>query len=63
MNDKMIEALLADGEKLRQLTGEDHGPWGLCDVCSAFVSVDCLVMDINGFERLLCDDCRKSSQE
>lgn len=23
----MDEALEADGEKLRQLTGEDHGPW------------------------------------
>lgn len=23
----MQEALEADGEKLRQLTGEDHGPW------------------------------------
>jgi hypothetical protein len=23
----MAEALAADGEKLRQLTGEDHGPW------------------------------------
>lgn len=25
--DEMWEALEADGEKLRQLTGEDHGPW------------------------------------
>lgn len=24
---EMMEALEADGEKLRQLTGEDHGPW------------------------------------
>ena len=23
----MEEALEADGEKLRQLTGQDHGPW------------------------------------
>jgi DnaJ-class molecular chaperone len=29
------EALALDGEKLRQLTGEDHGPWGLieCPAC------------------------------
>jgi hypothetical protein len=39
---EMQRALLADGEKLRQLTGEDHGPWGfgeapqqwfVCDAC------------------------------
>lgn len=29
---EMQEALEADGEKLRQLTGEDHGPWFL-DFC------------------------------
>lgn len=27
--DEMWEALEADGEKLRQLTGEDHGPWSI----------------------------------
>lgn len=27
----MDEALAADGEKLRQLTGEEHGPF--CDMC------------------------------
>lgn len=27
MSDEMRKALEADGEKLRQLTGEDHGPW------------------------------------
>ena len=27
MDDKMRKALEADGEKLRQLTGEDHGPY------------------------------------
>jgi len=26
-DDEMQRALEADGEKLRQLTGEDHGPW------------------------------------
>lgn len=29
--DEMWEALEADGEKLRQLTGEDHGPWFIED--------------------------------
>lgn len=27
LHDGMERALWADGEKLRQLTGEDHGPW------------------------------------
>lgn len=27
MNAQMMKALEADGEKLRQLTGEDHGPF------------------------------------
>jgi len=26
-DDEMRKALIADGEKLRALTGEDHGPW------------------------------------
>lgn len=32
---EMERALEADGEKLRQLTGEDHGPWWpvTCPVC------------------------------
>ena len=33
MNREMLKALEADGEKLRQLTGEDHGPHFLDDVC------------------------------
>lgn len=28
---EMMLALEADGEKLRQLTGEDHGPWSIED--------------------------------
>jgi hypothetical protein len=33
---EMQRALEADGEKLRQLTGEDHGPWDLTIVeCTA----------------------------
>lgn len=31
---EMIAALEADGEKLRQLTGEDHGPEFLTITCS-----------------------------
>lgn len=32
---EMMLALEADGEKLRQLTGDDHGPWFLedCPAC------------------------------
>lgn len=29
MDEKMMKALEADGEKLRAMTGEDHGPWRL----------------------------------
>ncbi len=37
---EMQKALKADGEKLRQLTGVDHGPefWDTCPVCSGFGS-------------------------
>lgn len=31
MDREMMKALEMDGEKLRQLTGEDHGPW--CPNC------------------------------
>lgn len=27
MDEELMRALEADGEKLRQLTGRDHGPW------------------------------------
>ena len=30
MTDEMEKALRADGEKLKQLTGEDHGPFMWC---------------------------------
>ena len=32
MDREMMKALEADGEKLRQLTGEDHGPWTTLDM-------------------------------
>lgn len=32
--DEMEKALKADGEKLRGLTGQDHGPW-LIDECES----------------------------
>ena len=44
MDRKMMEALEADGDKLRQLTGEDHGPRAVCagitidDICYRFLS-------------------------
>lgn len=35
MNDEMQRALEADGEKLRHLTGEDHGPFSVeCPPCT-----------------------------
>lgn len=33
MNDEMRKALEADGEKLRQMTGQDHGPVWKCAGC------------------------------
>lgn len=32
MDKEMLAALEADGLKLKQLTGEDHGPWFLEEV-------------------------------
>lgn len=41
---EMRRALEADGEKLRQLTGEDHGPyfvdWETCPECGGEGSVE-----------------------
>ncbi len=37
-DDEMMRALEADGEKLRAMTGEDHGPWDIgtgCIECGA----------------------------
>jgi hypothetical protein len=35
MDKEMMKALEADGEKLRQLSDEDHGPWEIemCWLC------------------------------
>lgn len=40
MTNEMMAALIADGEKLKSMTGEDHGPWvfedaPLCPICDA----------------------------
>jgi hypothetical protein len=37
---EMTKALEADGEKLRQLTGEDHGPWDLPEEATLTYSTD-----------------------
>lgn len=42
MNREMMRALEADGEKLRQLTGEDHGPWEL----TAPVNLQCSIANV-----------------
>lgn len=31
MDEEMMKALMADGEKLRAMTGEDHGPYFIYD--------------------------------
>lgn len=39
---EMEAALIADGEKLRQLTGEDHGPWAFeCQNCIGMMEHGC----------------------
>jgi ribosomal protein S27E len=46
MDKEMLRALIADGEKLRQLTGEDHGPYCWvefeCEECGAVEELDVL---------------------
>ena len=36
MDKEMQRALALDGEKLRQLTGEYHGPWFPCKTCDGW---------------------------
>lgn len=39
LDKEMMAALEADGEKLRQMTGEDHGPYFFdepCEVCGVW---------------------------
>ena len=36
---EMMAALEADGEKLRQLTGAEHGPFEICDGCGKPVRI------------------------
>lgn len=54
MNREMIRALKADGEKLRQLTGEDHGPFEIPDA-------PCLECDGSGWlddeQTKICCEC------
>lgn len=45
MDKEMIRALQADGEKLRHLTGEEHGPKFRCDDCDGLVSDDGFSID------------------
>jgi hypothetical protein len=64
---EMVAALEADGEKLRQLTGDDHGPfWPVehtespiiaeCDCCGAKRALTrCWLGDMETFA---CDECR-----
>lgn len=42
MDKEMMKALELDGEKLRQLTGQDHGPefWADCPECGGEGSID-----------------------
>lgn len=54
MSKEMQKALEADGEKLRQLTGEDHGPWWLEDVDETCPTCGTLVNTLD--DTVLCDN-------
>jgi len=41
-DDEMMKALEADGEKLRQLTGKDHGPFPFPHIAGAKDTGSCL---------------------
>lgn len=68
MDDHEMEAaLMADGEKLRQLTGEDHGPFAsetdrsvtFCDCCEKpFPRDQVSHCWVTGIETFACDNCR-----
>ena len=53
MTKEMMEALIADGEKLRQLTGEDHGPF--CPRCLTR-HIDLALLGTEG-EGHICGKC------
>lgn len=42
---EMMAALNTDGEKLKRLTGQDHGPWELCRDCGALIADDGFSVD------------------
>ncbi|MEO1721364.1 MAG: hypothetical protein AAFR84_03045 [Pseudomonadota bacterium] len=56
MDEEMMRALEADGEKLRQLTGDDHGPVFLCGECGDAMS------DPKSIELGMCGWCRWGDQ-
>lgn len=67
----MMDALEADGKKLRQLTGEDHGPVWIndrmivCDTCGGDGSFDRVVgHDPSGpvWEDLFCPTCHGAGE-
>lgn len=49
---EMQRALEADGEKLRQLTGEDHGPF-----CPSCLGLGCIEGSSDQGDVWTCDDC------
>lgn len=51
----MAKALAADGEKLLALTGQDHGPFQICEGCHGEGVVGGLTRE--GYDVRRCDDC------
>jgi hypothetical protein len=58
MIDRQLErALIEDGKKLRQLTGQNHGPWFPCGLCGGWghleftngVEMDCPICNGTGW--------------
>jgi len=50
------DALMKDGQKLRQLTGKDHGPW-ICPVCK-----DTGFMETGSGYGDVCPECAGASR-
>ena len=48
---EMQKALEDDGEKLRQMTGEDHGPFVICCSCG---TTPCIIL-----KPPLCAECKE----
>jgi len=65
---EMQRALELDGEKLRQLTGHDHGPWYVCPTCDGLGEWDEGPLPASrwalepDYRQVICPDCNGSGR-